>query len=271
MKASAVPCGYRHHKPGMLGPSCGLWPFWRAFLSAFRLSSSPTFSKISPICRGPHIPDALSASHPAHPAHARDSFTGNRRVCAQRSSHVHPHPCREVGRGAGDTREATERGQGGEETWIKALARGSTRGGSLLNMISQTRRQRSSSNNLPIFHTTLRPDRIILASISRCCASERAPRWPSPTSCAMLAVLTASINTDAPVDLHRRTPSQAPCQLAPYPCMLDDQSKARRGEGGPEEEPGDAIPDGRVVCVWGGAGASTTGVNGALTQHGPSP
>ena len=91
------------------------------------------------------------------------------------------------------------------QTVIKALASASTFRESLLNMISHTRRQRSSSNSLPIFHTTFNPDRIILASISRCCSSVRCPFCPSPASCAMFAVLTASMSTAAPVDLQRDT------------------------------------------------------------------
>ena len=47
-------------------------------------------------------------------------------------------------------------------------------------MISHTRRTRSSSSSLPIFHTTLSPDRIILASSSRCPAHPPTARLSRP-------------------------------------------------------------------------------------------
>lgn len=49
-----------HYMPGILGPSCGFWPFWMAFAACLRLSSSPTCSKISPICPRAH-------TRPTHP------------------------------------------------------------------------------------------------------------------------------------------------------------------------------------------------------------
>mmetsp|Transcript_17893 Transcript_17893/g.37761 ORF Transcript_17893/g.37761 Transcript_17893/m.37761 type:complete len:251 (+) Transcript_17893:176-928(+) len=89
-------------------------------------------------------------------------------------------------------------------SFMRACARASTRLLSLSTadiMMSQTRRTRSSSSSLPIFHTTLSPDFIILASSSFCCCSSRAtvPGLASMV-CAMLAVRSASITTDAPVD-----------------------------------------------------------------------
>ena len=175
-----------------------------AFAACARPSSSPTCSKISPICPRAH-------TRPTHLC--QKPFVWRLSQCGP----GFPLGCNRAGarrlsRGGGrSTKGRADCARQGLGTWMRALARDSTRPGSLLNMISQTRRQRSSSNNLPIFHTTLSPDRIILASISRCCASVRAPRCPSPTSCAIFAVLTASINTDAPVDLH-----PAPFKSATY-------------------------------------------------------